>query len=543
MAQRQQQEEYVYSGDEHHHGDEHHDLLILRGESATDSQMTQSANTSTEGVKTHPYAGSQLSSHYSAPAHNVVDDHEADVMSAMSMVGGKERFAPISTATPSTVRTHEDPNSIKFDITKNLTKPLFSREGKRKFQQLGIVHTPASMSVTTEEMIHSKFGEITERIQKIEQTQSERFQHILEELSASRSQSSSPRKRTKRYLKTTTTRDGDSSSAEDEDDEGDDDGSEKEVGTPHVSIRRDGPSGTQGNLGAVPGDTPAPATTNDDDIDALIHGDGNEAPDTSAAILSELFPPPQDIKIGPKVHDNVAALLNKKWSEKLTQKDLEGMGDLVIPENLTQVTTPLLNKEVWSILSNADRRIDLRNIKMQQNIQRAAVTAARTADLLLKLETESNKGTIPKNTMYRQLLTENVNAVGVLGSTSSHMSFMRRYKMKSSLNTKISGICDLDYTGSQKLLFGDDFNDSVARADKSRKLKEAVKKPAPVKKQDFRQGGFKGKPPPTDKKSSKSNWWKNKPKSNKTYYQKKNTKKQNKTKQNKSDKDDDDKDD
>jgi len=85
-----------------------------------------------------------------------------------------------------------------------------------------------------------------------------------------------------------------------------------------------------------------------------------------------------------------------------------------------------------------------------------------------------------------------MHSVSLLGTVSQHISYMRRQRLKAHLNNKISGICDLKYDEPQKLLFGDDFSASLARAEQKKRLADTVTKPH---QQDFRDGTPRQKPP------------------------------------------------
>ena len=87
-------------------------------------------------------------------------------------------------------------------------------------------------------------------------------------------------------------------------------------------------------------------------------------PDPGDAIMEELFPT-QTIVLGPKVHDKVAAYSNTKWIASLTKGDIDAMGDIVVPENISAIHTPMLNPEIWTELSRPSRSTERRTINLQ----------------------------------------------------------------------------------------------------------------------------------------------------------------------------------
>ena len=60
------------------------------------------------------------------------------------------------------------------------------------------------------------------------------------------------------------------------------------------------------------------------------------------------------------------------------------------------------------------------------------------------------------------------------------------------MNSKIAGICDLKYEGAHKFLFGDDFSQTMSRAEQKKKVTDTVAK---AQQQDFRWGKKYKKPP------------------------------------------------
>ena len=198
-------------------------------------------------------------------------------------------------------------------------------------------------------------------------------------------------------------------------------------------------------------------------------------------------------KRGPPLHEKVAHLIDEKWAKRLNSDDFKLLGDISIPQNVKNIVTPTVNEEVWSSISKENRTIELQNIHMQENVQRAALIAAGTVEFLLSKERGSRSGDAP-DPLYRELMQQNMNSVALLGNVSHHMTFMRRQRLKHLISPKIAGICDLKYEDPHTLLFGDDFSASIARAEQKNKIRDTVKRSFD-KKRDFRQSQPKKKPP------------------------------------------------
>ena len=225
----------------------------------------------------------------------------------------------------------------------------------------------------------------------------------------------------------------------------------------------------------------------------------DEQPDTGDVIMEELFPS-QTVVSGPKLNDKVAACVEKKWLSNLTKDGIDAMGDIIMPQNTKAVCAPLLNPEIWGELPRAARSSDKRMINLQENLQRAALTSACTIEYLLAKEKANRKGEQEKDPQISVLMQEHMNSIALLGNVSQQLSFTRRQRLKTHMNPKISGICDLKYEGPHKLLFGDDFSQTLSRAEQKKKVTDTVAKGQ--QQQDFCWGKKYKKPPSAQNKSS-----------------------------------------
>lgn len=74
----------------------------------------------------------------------------------------------------------------------------------------------------------------------------------------------------------------------------------------------------------------------------------------------------------PAVNDDLAAMLNKRWAEKLSDKKLTGKLDLIQrPDNCLGLVVPRVNPEIWSNLPKLVKRKDLRTANIQRNLSKA----------------------------------------------------------------------------------------------------------------------------------------------------------------------------
>ena len=413
-------------------------------------------------IDTHPYQGSQL------------DDAGFDFLTEEIKHFSKDTTAgKADTARPAVI------------VTSPVRSPRVRSQGALRLLAKGkvvpSVPEPAKSS-------DARFGLLQSQIDKISELQNAQFQRILEVMGerkrdGSPQESGSTSAKRKRYLRTDTSPHSSSGSA---------DSSEEEdlTGTARMHASATLPPTPASPSGA----TPVPQVTLGNEVTSLLADDAPSL-DTSDVILQEFFPQQRDdVKRGPPLHDKVAQLLDEKWSKRLTTEDFKLLGDISIPHNVKNIVTPTVNEEVWSSISKDNRTIELRNIHVQENVQRAALIAASTIDFLLSKERASRSGTTPPDPLYRDLMQQNMNSVALLGNVSHHLTFMRRQRLKNLISPKIAGICELKYEDPHNLLFGDDFSASIARAEQKHKIRETVKKSFD-KKQDFRLGQPKKKPP------------------------------------------------
>ena len=55
-------------------------------------------------------------------------------------------------------------------------------------------------------------------------------------------------------------------------------------------------------------------------------------------------------------------------------------------------------------------------------------------------------------------MKRNLDAISLLGHVSQDLSSLRHQKLKPTLHPKCAGLCDLEYTDTKQLLFGEDIN-------------------------------------------------------------------------------------
>ena len=96
---------------------------------------------------------------------------------------------------------------------------------------------------------------------------------------------------------------------------------------------------------------------------------------------------------------------------------------LLVLESCPKLSVPLTNKDVFSQLSNTQKKADLRLKNLQKNVQKAAIALVQVTDNLLQDKGET-KG----------MIENNLDAISLMGHSLQDISTMRRQKIKPFLN-------------------------------------------------------------------------------------------------------------
>ncbi len=194
----------------------------------------------------------------------------------------------------------------------------------------------------------------------------------------------------------------------------------------------------------------------DDDNVSLLLQDGakNDSPATASATtaddtlknLGEIF---EDIEAtGEDITPRLATIAESRWNKKLAPEKLALIQEKYKrPANCPTVCSMTVNPEIWSKLPHYQQRADLNVSKIQESVRKAGLIALQTAHSLTNTKSDELD--------VKQLLTQQVDSIALLGHISHELPCLRRYKIKSVLKPEYAPICVDDGTQS-KFLFGDD---------------------------------------------------------------------------------------
>ena len=94
------------------------------------------------------------------------------------------------------------------------------------------------------------------------------------------------------------------------------------------------------------------------------------------------------------------------------------------PENCEQLNIPRVNPEIWATLNAFKRKADLRFAIMQQSLQKATFALLSTCNKLLAVKSQVET---------KEMLTDSVDAIALVGHVASELSALRREHLKPSL--------------------------------------------------------------------------------------------------------------
>ncbi|CAB3979217.1 Hypothetical predicted protein [Paramuricea clavata] len=176
----------------------------------------------------------------------------------------------------------------------------------------------------------------------------------------------------------------------------------------------------------------------------------------------------QEDDMGPAITEKRATIINKRWSEKLSDQKLKEKRDQYPrPDNCDRLVAPRINPEIWARIDHTAKQLDLRASTNQSNLAKAGVVVAKSTDKLLSLYQKDSK---PE---YRELITLNTDALALLGHASCEMSQRRRETLKPHLNKEYTTLC-ASHVPVTSFLFGDDLQGQLTNIRATNKVSNTI---------------------------------------------------------------------
>ena len=186
-------------------------------------------------------------------------------------------------------------------------------------------------------------------------------------------------------------------------------------------------------------------TASEDEVNNLLGLNVTEPAEPGAAavpndeLLTELSAVLTDeAKTGPKVTQQLADIVNKRWDNKLVPDKINKILEKYAqPENCSEVTVTRVNSGIWARADTGQRKTDLRLANMQQALQKATFATVLTTDQLVAIKNDPKSAPPHLN----EMITNNIDAIALLGHIAHELSQFRREKLKPALKPEYHALC------------------------------------------------------------------------------------------------------
>ena len=154
-------------------------------------------------------------------------------------------------------------------------------------------------------------------------------------------------------------------------------------------------------------------------------------------------------KTGLDVNKNLANIINKRYTGKLTENKLKEKLELYArPGNCEKLKAPEVNHEIWGKLKTPQKTRDLRMANVQKTVIKATVAVAEVTNELL--QKKSSAAIIRKLT----------DSIALMGHATYELSLRRRDLMRPSINKELRSLCNQQIPVTDQL-FGNDVQNSL----------------------------------------------------------------------------------
>ena len=210
---------------------------------------------------------------------------------------------------------------------------------------------------------------------------------------------------------------------------------------------------------------PAKADSAEGDHSARLEQDNSN--DSLLLDIEQDFSEQEDT--GPPISPKLADIINKRWSEKLSEHKLhEKREKYHRPTNCDRVIVPRVNPEIWARIDHGAKQLDLRATAIQTNLVKVGAILAQSTDKLLSLaQTDVSRPEI------KALITLNTDAMALLGHASCDLSQRRRETLKPHLNKEYATLC-ASHVPITSFLFGDDLQAQLTSIRATNKVSNTI---------------------------------------------------------------------
>ena len=150
------------------------------------------------------------------------------------------------------------------------------------------------------------------------------------------------------------------------------------------------------------------------------------------------------------MNEDLAAMLNKRWATKMSDKKLTEKLELIQrPENCSGLIVPRVNSKIWSNIDKFNKRRDLRTSNVQKNLAKAGSSLIYATNQLLRSRQKGSQ------VDRAEFIKSNMEILAILGHALVDLSHHRREAIKPTLNKEFAALCSEQVPVTTNL-FGDD---------------------------------------------------------------------------------------
>lgn len=231
------------------------------------------------------------------------------------------------------------------------------------------------------------------------------------------------------------------------------------------------------NAGNTSKNTPKPKRTplqpvklSEDLINAMFEGSDTENEAGSAVTVQDEtwdLPKLKGSEKGPAISQSLADLINMACTSQCATDDI--IGKYMIPGNCDKLCSPMVNNEIWKIMSKRAQSYD----RCFSDIQNLVATGIVPVIKLLDVVKPHIAGNSEAKTLFSDMIT-------LLGQVQFNLSLRRRYMIKPNLKKKYQPLCHISTPVSTQL-FGDDVAKFIKNCDTG----------VSIAKENYYSGGFR----------------------------------------------------
>ena len=165
--------------------------------------------------------------------------------------------------------------------------------------------------------------------------------------------------------------------------------------------------------------------------------------------------------MGPPLHEKIADIICSNFASRTSQTTSKEIEKKILLSSNCPLSTPLVNSELWRIMSSSQRKGDVKLATLQKSLVKVVAGA-------LNIFTEVQKEKFKIQTIVQMV----ADITAIVGKVSYDLSLKRRELIKSSLKPEFRSLCSANKEPTE-LLFGNDLTKHVKDLTMTNRLKRS----------------------------------------------------------------------